>query len=245
MDKSKVLVGFVLVCYVLFAIFEFSGNETLAYYFHSFIVPLITVIYIFFVKRKSKLFLLFLIFYSLSDVLGVVLDNLSYNDPQQLYDFQYYFGNALYIFAYIFLIIKIGKSLDFKYVIKNFKLHFLVLTILNAYLLYVLHAIINPNLVFESDYYLELVYNIVLLILLSMALLNYFYNDNIKSLYLFLGALCIVFSEVLDVAYIYITQRCILNFLATTLALGAFYFFYQQSKLLNVVNKEKEYFITE
>jgi hypothetical protein len=228
----------------MFAVFEFSGNQAAAYYFHSFIVPLITVIYLFFVKRKSTLFLWFLIAYSLSDILGIVIDNISLENSN-LFDFEYYFGNGLYILAYIFLVIKIGKSLSFNHVLKHFKLHLVVLSVLNIYLLYVLQNIISPNLVLDSDFYLELVYNLVIILLLSVALLNYFYRDNRKSLYLFLGALCIVFSEVMDIAYIYITQRCLLNFLGTTLALCAFYFFYQQSKLLNLASEEEAYLITE
>lgn len=245
MFKSKVLVGIVLICYFLFAIFEFSGHETLAYYFHSLIVPLITLIYLFFVKRKSKLFLLFLIFYSLSDILSVVIGNIPFDESQLLYDFEYYGGNSLYIIAYIFLVMKVAKSLNFIYVLKHLKIHLIVLSILNVYLLYVLHAIIDPNLVLKSQFYLELTYNVVLLLLLSIALLNYFYKDNKKSLYLFFGALLIVFSEVINVAYIYMTQICFLNFLVTTLTLSAFYFFFQQSKLLNVTNEEREYIIAE
>ena len=245
MYKSKVLIGFVLISYFLFAIFEFSGNEVVAFYFNALIVPLITILYVLFIERKSKLFLMFLVSYSLSDILGIVIRNMPYDESLKLYDFEYYIGNALYIMAYVFLIIKIVKSLNFKYVIKHLKMHLIVLSILNIYLLYVLHAIINPNLLLESDYYLELTYNIVLLLLLSLALLNYFYKDNKKSFYLFLGALFIVFSEVIDIAYIYVAPRCFLNFLSTTLSLGAFYFLYQQSKLLNVSNEEGEYVIIE
>jgi len=245
MYKSKVLIGFVLICYFLFAIFEFSGYEIMAYYFNSLIVPIITVLYIVFIEPKSKLFLMFLICYSLSDILGLVIQNMPYIESQKLYDFEYYIGNALYIIAYLLLIIKIVKSLNFKHILKHFKMHLVVLSILNIYLLYVLHAVIDPNLVLETDYYLELTYNIIVLLLLSIALLNYFYKDNKKALYLFLGALCIVFSEVIDIAYIYVDQRCSLNFLATTITLGAFYFLYQQSKLLNIYNKEGKYVVLE
>ena len=245
MYKSNVLVGFVLMCYLLFAIFEFSGNELIAYYFNSLIVPLITILYFLFIKRKSILFLMFLVCYSLSDILGLVIDNMPYDESRNLYDFEYYVGNALYIIAYMFLIIKIVKSINWKHVIKHLKMHLIVLSTLNVYLLYVLQAIINPNLVLESDYYLELTYNIVVLLLMSIALLNYFYKDNKKSLYLFLGALFIVFSEVMDIAYIYVAPRCILSFLSTTLALSAFYFFYQQSKILNVTNEDAKFMILE
>ncbi|WP_298498501.1 hypothetical protein [uncultured Algibacter sp.] len=245
MYKSKVLVGFVLICYFLFAIFEFGGKEEIAFYFQSLIVPVITVFYSLFIKPKSKLFWLFLISYTLSDILGIIIVNLPNYGSEFLYDIEYYVCNSLYILAYMFLVFKIGMSINYKHVLKHLKMHVLVLTILNIYLLYVIHAIINPNLILESDYYLELTYNVVVLTLLSIALLNYFYRDNKKALYLFLGALCIVFSEVMDIAYIYVAQRCLLNFLGTTLALGAFYFFYQQSKLLNIINKEEEFVFVE
>ena len=234
-----------MIFYLLFAVFEFSGYEIMAYYFNSLIAPLITVLYIVFIERKSKLFLMFLICYSFPDILGLVIRNMPHDESLKLYDFQYYLGNALYILAYLLLSIKIIKSLNFKQILKYFKTHVIVLSLLNIYLLFVLHTIINPNLVRASDYYLELSYNIIVFLLLSMALLNYFYKDNKKALYLFLGALCIVFSEVLDIAYIYVDQRCSLNILATTLALGAFHFLYQQSKLLNIENDQGKYVVLE
>ncbi|MGB5418518.1 hypothetical protein [Algibacter sp.] len=121
----------------------------------------------------------------------------------------------------------------------------MVLLILNAYLLFVLQGIINPKLVLENDYYLELAYNIVVLSLLSSALLNYSYRDNRKSLYLFFGTLFIVFSEVMDIAYIYVSPRSLLNFLSTTLCLVAFFFFIKQSKLLNIISDDNDFVIAE
>ena len=156
MYKSKVLISFVLIFYLLFAVFEFSGYEIMAYYFNSLIAPLITVLYIVFIERKSKLFLMFLICYSFPDILGLVIRNMPHDESLKLYDFQYYLGNALYILAYLLLSIKIIKSLNFKQILKYFKTHVIVLSLLNIYLLFVLHTIINPNLVRASDYYLEL-----------------------------------------------------------------------------------------
>jgi low temperature requirement protein LtrA len=113
-----------------------------------------------------------------------------------------------------------------------------VLLALNIWLVYVLQSIVLSELNRKSEYYLELTYNIVMLILLSGSLLNYFYRDNQKSLYLFLGALCIVFSEVIDVAYMYISQRALLNFLSTTLSLSAFYFLCKQTNLSDIKEEE-------
>ncbi|WP_370476709.1 hypothetical protein [Tamlana flava] len=245
MNKSKVLIGFVLLCYILFAVFELSGNDGIAYYSRSLIVPLITLIYLLLIKDKKRLFLLFLVFYSISDLMGLVIDSMPFDESGSLYDFNYYSGNLLYMISYLFLVIKICKSISFKHILKHYLVHAIVLIALNIYFIYVLQVIISPNLVVQNDYYFELAYNIVALLLLPLSLLNYFYRDNKKSLYLFLGSLCIVFSEVMDVAYIYISERGILNFLSTTLILLAFYLLYQQSKLNNVANKNEQFMFVD
>ncbi len=241
MSKSKVLIGIVVLCYVLFVVFEFSGYVNTAYYFHSLIAPLITLIYILFVRKKSRLFLLFLLCYSVSDLLGLVLDVLPIIKTQKLYNFEYYFGNLLYMFSYMFLIVKICKSINIGLLLRHFKIHTIALTALGFYFVYVLQEIISSGLVVEGDYYFELIYNITTVLLLPLSLLNYFYRDNKKALYLFLGSLCIVFSEVMDVAHIYVKEMYVLNFLSTTLALIAFYFYYQQSKFSNVANRHKHF----
>jgi hypothetical protein len=177
--------------------------------------------------------------------MGIVIENMPYDESQKLYDFDYYVGNSLYMVAYMFLIIEVVKTLNPVTILKKYKVHVLVLIALKVYLIYVLHSIINPRLILKNDYYLELIYNIIVLSLLSLALLNFLNKDNKKSFYLFLGALLIVFSEIIDIAYIYIAQRCMLNFLGTTLALGAFYFFYEQSRLLNANDADQKFMIFE
>jgi len=120
------------------------------------------------------------------------------------------------------------------HLLKNLKMHSLVLLILNIYIVYVLQMIIDQRIPEGGHgYVLEMLYNSVILLLLSTSLLNYFYRDNKKSLYLFIGSLCIVFSEVISVAYLYVTKQELLDFFALSLALLAFYFFYQQSKINN------------
>lgn len=245
MYKSKVLIGFILLMYVLFTIYEFNGNDVVAYNLDCLIVPLIAFAYVIFAKRKNIFFLLFILCYSASDLMGLVIYYIPSSEVVNWDDIDYFVGNSLFILAYVFLVVKISKSLNLLYVFRNFKIHLVVLTVLNVYLVYVLQVILSPNLDMLNEYYLEMMYNIVVLLLLSVALLNYFYRDNKKSLYLFIGALCIVFSEVMQVAYFYIAERSLLNFISTTLTLIAFYFFYQQSRLLNEVNEEKKYMVME
>ena len=227
MYKSKILVLFIVSAFVLFGLSQFTGNQDVCRYSRASILPLITILYFLSVKRKALFFSLFLVTYAVSDLMEFS-ENLI---PHYIY---YYLGNSLYVVAYGFLLLEICKSVSLFHVIKNYKIHVVVLTILNIYIVYVLQVIIDPYTEFTSAYFLELSYNIIMLLLLSGALLNYFYRDNRKSLYLFIGSLCVVFSEVINVAYLYITETNTLNFISTSLAVLAFYFYYQQSKFKNV-----------
>ncbi|ALJ06608.1 hypothetical protein APS56_16345 [Pseudalgibacter alginicilyticus] len=226
MYKSKLLVLLIVVIFVLFGVSQFLGNEALSLYSRAFILPFITLLYFVSVKKKTIFFSLFLIFYSISDLLELTENLIPY--------FLYYFsGNVLYIMAYGFLLFEICKSISWFHLFKNYKIHIIVLAALDIYIIYVLQAIINPVAVYDDRYFLELIYNAVLLLLLSSSLLNYFYRDNKKSLFLFIGSLCIVFSEVINVAYLYIVETSLLIFMSSCLALSAFYFYYQQSNLEN------------
>lgn len=251
MFKSKILAGLVLVFYLLFVIFELSAEYDFSLLFDSLLVPIITLIYIFQIKNKNTYFFLFLILYSLSDILGLatyffLYEKLSYEENLMDYEYDYFIGSALYILAYMFLIVKVLRTISVKYVLRNFKIHLLVLTILNIYLIYVLQFIVKSNLDFENQYYIEFTYNVVMFLLLSASLINYFYRDNKKTLYVFLGSLLIVFSEVLDLAYIYIDQKNLLSVLSTTLVLAAFYFYCQQAKFSNkLTNKENQYMMLD
>src|SRR5690606_25825682 len=115
-----------------------------------------------------------------------------YLNTTQALDIYYTIGNTLYIVAYILLIFEVVKRLNFKKVIKIYKLHLLVLGLLNVYIIYMLLNIVDP--VFSNSYlmYVELIYNVVMLLLLSFALIAYFYIDSKRSLLFFLVH-CVLF----------------------------------------------------
>ncbi|SFD29129.1 hypothetical protein [Algibacter pectinivorans] len=237
MSKPKFLVVIVIICYVLFAVNEFSGSETLALHLRSLLVPFITIGYTFYITSKNNLFWAFLICYSLSDLLTIVMGNMTFSSAVIANDFEYFAGNALYILAYIFLIVKIVRLINFGYVFKYLKIHSLVLLFLNIYLFSVLNGFIKSNLVYQIDYYFELIYNVIILTLFFVGMINFFCRDNRKSLFIFLGSVSIVFSEIMDVAYIYIDNRQFLSFLSTTLMLLSFNLFYYQASMTNVNTK--------
>lgn len=226
MNKSKILGGLVLLTYALFVFFQFNGRDEIAFNLRSLIFPFVALTYFVCVKEKSVLFNLFLIFYAFSELLDLISTNIS----DTLY---YILGNFLYVLAYIMLFIEICQSLNFLHLIKNFKIHLIVLTALSIYSVYVLQVVVKSYLELNYQYFVELTYNIVMLLLLSSSLLNYFYRDNKKSLYMFVGSLLIVFSEVMSFAYLYVSPENSLNLIVVSLALLSFYFFYQQSRLTN------------
>ncbi|GAL65733.1 hypothetical protein [Jejuia pallidilutea] len=224
MCSPKVLAFLIGSIYALFVYFLFSNNLFFADSTSALLLPIITLAYFCTVKHRSIFFVLFLVFYSISDLMIIISDNLTYHED-------YFIGNTLYILAYISLTIEIGRNLSLKYTFKNNLFSIIVLFILNTYIAYVLSQIVNPYLELGAEYVLEIVYNISMLMILSLGLLNYFYKNNRKAFYILIGALCIVFAEVINIAYMYVSHQNLLNFLTISLGLVGFYFLYAQAKL--------------
>lgn len=232
MSKTRILVGFIVLFCMLFTAFEISGSESLSIISRALIVPAITVLY--FIRYKPKLccFAMFLMLFSLAELISVadLVPVVSNHLPYAVF---YYTCNGLYALAYLVLVFHIVKSLNLKRVIKHFFVHLLVLGFLNGYLLYVLFNIISPYLVNIGEHIVELLYTVAILLVLSVSLINFLYKDTRKSLLLFLGSLCIVFSEVIQIAYLYISKKDLLDIFYTTLLVLAFFLFYRQATLLD------------
>ena len=226
MNKSKVMIGLVLLVYLGFVVFQFSSNIFWADALDALLLPLITIAYFRGVRKPNLFFSLFLLFYSVSDLMVLIVDYIPY-----LY--YYFIGNGLYILAYTALLVEILRTVSFSHVIKHFKLHLIVLLGLNIYIAYVLQIIVNPYMERTNEYATEIIYNISMLLVLTASLLNYLYRDNKKSLFMFLGSLSIVFSEVISVAYLYVAQQNLLNFISTTLTLLAIFFYCKQASLVS------------
>ncbi|WP_104736114.1 hypothetical protein [Hanstruepera ponticola] len=238
--KSNILIGLIIMLCIAFTAYEFLGLSLFSEKFKALIVPTFTLLYFVSVNRKSFYFTWFLILFSVSELIvfsELLFDFNTMTDDEILKfdDFYYTSGNLLYIAAYIFLLIEVVKTFNLKAVLKNYKIHLVVLSALNVYIIYVLLTIVNPYVEDSYLFFIELIYNIVMLLLLTFCLISYFYNDNKKSLFLFFGSVCLVFSEVIQVAYFYITEseNAFLNVAQTFLFILAFSFFYFQSKIRN------------
>lgn len=215
-----------MLCCMIFLISHFNGNNWLANTSRALIVPLFTVLYFINKKNVSPYFSLFLVSYSISDLISIVGFSIRL-------EWEYYIGNALYIMAYIALTYEILRSINMKHILKQFKIHVIVLCIVNVYVNYVLIKF-QPEYFSTTDFAMELLYNIATVILVSISLLNYFYRDDNKALLLFMGSLAVAVSEVIQIAYYYIVDRSDSNVLIVSYSLFlilGFYFYYTQSKL--------------
>lgn len=238
MGKTNILIGCIVLLFVAFAVCEFNQLYMCSEISKGLIVPVFTILYFVSVPRKSIYFTWFLILFSISELMvfsELCFDFETMTDEEILKfdDIYYLVGNVLYIIAYCLLVYDVYRTLDMKKIFKNFAIHLLVLTILNIYIIYVLLTIVNPYVSGSFLFIIELVYNIVMLLLLTLSLIGYFYNDNKKSLLLFFGSICIVFSEVIQVAYFYISDKELLNISQALLFVLAFCFFYFQSRIQN------------
>ena len=234
MKITNIIIFFIIALCVLFTIFQINGREFLSSGSKSLIAPLFTALYFLNVTQRSRYFSLFLILFSIAEI-STVFEYFTIDWSQEYLDAYYIIGNSVYILAYFFLILEVLKTINLRKVLKSYFIHVIVLLALNIYIVYVLITIVNPKFQVDSEYLIgvELVYNIIMLLLLTLALISYFYNDNRKTLLLFFGSICIVFSEVIQIAYFYIADQDLLNIAQTILFVLAFSFFYFQSKVKN------------
>ena len=216
---------------LLFVFLEVNEQESLALSVKSLIVPVITLFYFFSPLKKSKYFTCFLVSYAVSELTGL-FEFLIVSDS--LYDVYYYVGNLMYLIAYGFLLYDIYRAINLREVFRNYKVHLIVLSLLNIYIIYTLINIAFPkgSIVDApvSNFYmliLEFSLNLVVLLLLTFSLIAYLYKDNKKALLLFFGSLSIVFSEVILIAYYYISEKNVLSIVSTILFTMAFLFYYK------------------
>lgn len=243
MQKTKILLGVIIVLIIAFLGFQIFGMQDASSAVRPFILPLLTVLYCTSNKCKTSYFFYFLVLYSISEFMGVFFP-LAQNSIT-VDNIIFYSGNLLYIAAYFCLSIGILKTMNLTKIFKRFPIHILILLALDVY-----SIVLVTDTAFQSDYLygiidysLELLYNISVMFLLTVALINYVSRDSKKAMNLLLGAICIVFSEVIQVAYFYVSEQNILSIVYSFLLVFAFGFFYLQSGMSYM--KAKKYEVLE
>ena len=229
MQIGKFLGTLILGLSLFFLALQFKGLEIEAAGVRALAIALLAFLYIINVKNKHPFFSLFLVFFVISEILNYVSWIIIFDFNQEI-DYFYYLGNGLYIVAYLFLTARILVSLNVKKAFLKFPVQIVLLVILGLFFVYFVSDTTRKELTY-NEYYLELLYNAVIMILMAMALINYMYRDDKKSMNLLIGTICIMFSEVIQLAYFYIADINLLNVLCSMFLVFAFLFFYLQSRL--------------
>lgn len=217
---------------LFFLALQYKGLEIEAAGVRALAVTFLTLLYVIKVTNKHPLFALFLIFFSIAEIFNYATWIVNFDLSSEI-DYYYYVGNALYILSYLFLTARIVVGMNLRRAFVKFPIQIALLTILSLFFVYFVSDT-TRNEIIENDYYLELFYNAVIMLLMGLALINYMFKDDKKSMNLLIGTICIMFSEVIQLAYFYIAEEFnLLNVLCSMFLVLAFLFFYLQSRLEN------------
>ncbi|WP_178988082.1 hypothetical protein [Winogradskyella schleiferi] len=225
---NKILKVVLLLLGVVYILLQGFALEVEGAALSALMLVMLTWLYIGWTKHKSKLFLLFLITFSLAQILSYIAWFVPEIEEGQI-DYLYYAANILYIISYAVLIFKMLKQLNLKTVFSELTIPIIVLIVLDVFCV----SLISNTTEGKFSYYqygLEYTYNAVIMTLLSLALINYMYRNNNKSMLFLIGAIFMVFSEIIQLAYFYILPDDSLGFVYSILLVVAFVFFYMQSQ---------------
>jgi len=231
MLTRKLLLVFIIVLTIVFIGLQIFKLQVVADYVRPVILPLLALLYYLAKKEKNSNFFYFLLFYSIGELSSLFGYYAQYS--YFMNDLLYYGGNSLLITAYVFLILEILKSMNIKIIFNRFTAYILILAAFDIYSIILVTDIATKSELLSGafDYLTEIAYNTVVMLLLTITLINYISNHSKKAMNLLLGALCIVFSEVIQVAYFYVSAQNVLIVIYSVLLVLAFSFLYIQSNL--------------
>ncbi|MBQ0767793.1 MAG: hypothetical protein KBT58_00765, partial [Bizionia sp.] len=175
MNHNKLIFKAAFTVILVYTILQLFKLETFSFVLKLALVPVIAISYFLRIKERSNWFMLFLVLYSLGDILHFI-------DYNKLSVAMYFICNILYIIAYFCLLIEVFKYISLKSIIKKLPLQFLVLLVLSGFIIYKLIDIVqvsasNGEFAIYIDI-LETSYNVMLLLLLTFSLLNFLYQGN-------------------------------------------------------------------
>ena len=180
-------------------------------------------------ENKALVFLMFLVIFTIADITNFLTWDFMLTDPGAI-DYWFYIVNSLYIMAYLCLITRIVGNWNYREIMKEYRYQILLLIVLSVFFVYMVTYTASAGLSAFS-FSVDLIYNTIIMVLLDLSLINYMFRDDNKSMNLLLGAIFIVFSEIIQLAYFYISDIQLLNMAYSLFLVFAFIFFYLQSQL--------------
>jgi len=237
MGLSRVVGAVLIVLSIVFLSFQIYGLEAEAAGVRTLLFIFLLILYYIKVDTKLLYFFLFLITFTGAEIVNFIAWLVA---PITIKTILYYIGNSLYILAYSLLIVQIVSTMNFKDIVKKLPYHLIILIVLDVFCVIVITNTVIGRLNYY-EYFVELIYNSVIMILLTVTLINYIYRDDKKAINLLTGAMCIFFSEVIQLAYFYVSNINLLNVLCSLFLVLAFVFFYLQSTLTYDSHEESIY----
>jgi hypothetical protein len=229
MHLSRILKATLIAICLFFLGFQIIDLEFEAAVARFSLVLLLTVLYCIKVQSKRLFFLLFLVAFSLAELVGLMSYFIKI-DYDSTINYFYYIGNGLYILSYFFLSMRIIKDMDIRNVLKKFWVHLIILIVLDVFCVVILSGT-TENLLSNAEFSIEFTYNVIVMVLLTVAMIDYMSKNTLKSMNMLLGAIFIFFSEVIQMTYFYISDINILNVMCSLFLVLAFLFFYLQARI--------------
>ncbi|MGM5471035.1 hypothetical protein ACS386_12220 [Flavobacteriaceae bacterium LMO-SS05] len=229
MKTKHFLVSSLVILSIVFLGLQLLENEMYASIIRAVMIILVTLLYYNQAKTSRSYFFMFLAFFSLAEIIGVT-SLFNKVDPDTGFDYNYYMGNGLYILSYIFLIIKVLKSMNLRKVITKLPVHVIILVVLDIFCVTIVTDTTKGQLSIYQ-YSLEFLYNAVIMSLLTLAVINYINNVDKKAMNLLIGSLFIVFSEMIQLAYFYVLEINVLNVLCSLFLVIGFLLLYLHETL--------------
>lgn len=228
---KRIIGTFLVILSLLFVYLQIVNLEYYGDFVKTLLLLGLTALFFFHEECDCKLFKLFLLVYALGEVIsfsGWFIDI----DYEVQPDYFYYIANSLYILAYTLLIGQILFRLNLRKIVSKYFVVILILIVLDIFCVSIVTATAEGVLT-VYEYILEYLYNTVIMVLLSVAMINFMYRDDKRSINLLIASIFIVFSEIIQLAYFYVAEYDELNIVSSVLFILAFVFLYLHAKLKN------------
>ena len=226
---QKILKVLFLLLAVVFIFLQGLALEMEAAAVGAIMLLILSISYYKWTHKKSSLFLCFLLVFTLAHMISYYSWVVTPIEVGAI-DYWYYSANMLYIISYFLLIIRIISELNFKRVCSELAIPIIVLIVLDVFC--VVHVTETTRAALTlPEYILEFAYNAIVMALLSAALISYMYRNDNKSMLMLIGSICIVFSEIFQLAYYYVLDDKNLGFIYSSFLVIALILLYLQSQL--------------
>ncbi len=226
---QRVIKLLLILLATLFLVLNISKNELYASGVAALCLIILLFIYYKYTEKKAKekYFTLFLILFILGQLISFI--SWSFDITYNLIDIGYYLANILFISSYVALIIQVLQHMNLKEIVSRFPVSLSILIVLDVFCVYLISATAKSGLDMTS-YVLEFTYNGIIMMLLSVALISYMYRNDNKSMLFLIGSIFIMFSEMIQLAYYYISDANNLNIIYSIFMVLGFLFLYFQSQ---------------